>query len=279
LRAKARRLAEVLRLSGLVRERARFALRELSRRRLLAVYRPRAARVRVCVRHNYPEPGAGSYDHFPLYEVFGERCYEPPPVVDAVLRGTHEPRIVDLGGHLGYFGAFVLSRYPTAGVLAFEPEPMHARLLRKTIALNGLEGRWKLIEACAHTNDGVLAFATGRSIGSHLVSVGAEEQDVVELPARDVFPHLDGADLLKIDIEGAEWALLFDERFASARPPAVVMEYHSNGCPGENPKQVARDRFRELGYRAGSPDDNPETGPFWGRGLMWAWLEPTAAAR
>ena len=181
--------------------------------------------------------------------------------------------MVDLGAHLGYFGAFVLTRYPQSRVVSFEPEPEHARLLRRCVEANALDDRWQVVEACAHTQDGSLRFTAGRSIGSRIASLSGQDEDVIEVAARDAFPYLEWADLVKVDIEGAEWPLLLDDRFAAARPKAVVVEYHSIGCPGDNPKRVAKERFTDLGYTVAVPagDAVPDTEPFWGRGLLWAW--------
>jgi len=110
-------------------------------------------------------------------------------------------------------------------------------------------------------------------VGSHLAALSGEQENVIAVAARDVFPHLAGTDLLKMDIEGGEWALLFDERFGTVLPRAIVLEYHSGGCPGANPKKAARERLTELGYRVKLPasENTPDEAPFWGRGLLWAW--------
>jgi FkbM family methyltransferase len=271
------RMAATRTYAPLVREPLRFAARELSGRRAVGLYRPRGTNIRVCVRHNLRGPGWDGHDQLPLDEIFRERCYDPPAPVERRLAAIAQPRIVDLGGHLGYFGAYALTRYPDARLVSFEPEPDHARLLRRAIDVNGLADRWQLVEACAHTEDGTLKLAAGRAVGTHVVEPGWDEGTVVEVPARDALPHLEGADLAKIDVEGAEWALLLDGRFAAAPPAAVVMEYHSPGCPEENAKSFARRHLAELGYEVHVPadDPNPDSGPFWGRGLIWAWLPPT----
>jgi hypothetical protein len=79
---------------------------------------------------------------------------------------------------------------------------------------------------------------------------------------------------VKTDVEGAEWALLTDDRFGDARPRAIVMEYHSAGCPADNAKRFATDRLTQLGYevQAASSDANPGSGRFWGSGMLWAWV-------
>lgn len=272
-RARAR-IDAAVRHSAPVRERARFVAREVSGRRSVAAYRPRGTDITVFVRHNYPAPGRGSIDYFPLREIFDERCYEvPEPVKSALLEARSGQQIVDLGAHLGYFGAFVLSRFPRANVVGFEPESSHAELLRRCIARNGLDDRWRVLEACAHTEDGTLELAAGHSVASQLASFSSDPRDIIQVRALDVFPYLADADLVKMDVEGAEWEVLLDHRFATARPRAVVLEYHSIGCPADNPKRAAVERFESLGYTVQLPrsDTNPDSAPFWGRGLLWAW--------
>ena len=65
----------------------------------------------------------------------------------------------------------------------------------------------------------------------------------------DFFVCVGGAsiDILKIDIEGGEYQLLRDDRFAQLRPNFVVLEYH--GSFEEKSGDVWCDeRLRQLGY-------------------------------
>src|SRR5687768_4492341 len=102
-----------------VRESIRFALRELSGRRVVGVYRPRGTSIRVLARHNMRTRDWDAGDNMPLREIFRDQCYLPPPEVDAALKRLDRPaRIVDLGAHLGYFGAYALDRYPAAHVIS-----------------------------------------------------------------------------------------------------------------------------------------------------------------
>jgi FkbM family methyltransferase len=271
-------VASAVEYARIVREPVRFAARELSGRRILGLYRPRGSDVRVFVRHNYRTDEW--HDTFPLLEIFRERCYEPPPEVAAMLAGGDaEPmRVVDLGGHLGYFAAWALTRFPGCRVVTFEPEPAQAALIRRTIELNRLGDRWELVEAAAQPEDGTVALVVGRSIGSYIESLGAGGgTGTVEVAARDPFPYLAQADLVKIDVEGAEWALIDDERFAEAHPGALVIEYHSAGCPEGNAKRYATARLGAMGYEVRAHDSNPDHADFWGQGLLWAWLRAAAS--
>jgi len=176
--------------------------------------------------------------------------------------------VVDLGANLGIFTVLVLSRYPQARVTAFEPDQENAALLRATLRRNQFDGNVNVVEACAHTADGSLRFVGGEGCQSR-VAFDEEGEDV---PAIDVFPHLADVDLLKIDIEGAEWPLLADERFTEAGPGAIVLEYHSAGCPGDNAKREASHRLEEMGYEVHHPHPAaaPSEGPFWGAAVLWA---------
>jgi FkbM family methyltransferase len=230
----------------LVREPVRFALRELLGRRVARLYRPRGIRYRVWVRHSYPGSGSNSYDTLPLHEIVADRAYAPPEPVAAALRERDEAKIVDLGGHVGYFGVFVLAEVPHASLVSFEPEPSHAGLLRRCIDVNDLGARWGLVEACAATTDGTVSFLSGLSVRSH---VAVDDSPAIEVAAKDVFPYLDGADLLKIDIEGSEWEILFDERLGQVHPAAIVLEYHSvRGVPA-TPSEPLATAWRALATR------------------------------
>jgi hypothetical protein len=95
------------------------------------------------------------------------------------------------------------------------------------------------------------------------------------VPAVDVFPFLEDVDLLKIDIEGAEWRLLADPRFASVPARAIALEYHPHDCPDADPGTLARRLLAEAGYQTLETEfDLPP-----GHGMLWAWRSegtPTA---
>lgn len=68
-----------------------------------------------------------------LYEeIFSEGCYDD---LDLPAR----PFVVDVGANIGMFVVFVKRMRPAAEVLAFEPAPQSAELLRRNIELHGLD--------------------------------------------------------------------------------------------------------------------------------------------
>lgn len=192
--------------------------------------------------------------------------------VDAMLGGTYEPVFAaavvqtvrpgsvcyDAGAHIGYYSLVMALRAGAGGVVhAFEPYAPNAARLREHAARNADPAA----RASIHVHACALADATGER-----ALVGAGEGDAVS-----TLSHLDGArgvlnpawrarfgtfprqpvpvwrlddwraqagapppDLLKIDVEGSELAVLHGARqtLAKARP-VVLAELHNAGLAAE----------------------------------------------
>jgi FkbM family methyltransferase len=240
-------VAAVLRASP-VQRRLRFLAREALRRHDVRGYRLRESGAVIHVRHGTPDVAA-------LGEVFYERQYEPPTAVATFLAGLERPpAILDLGANVGYFTVDASLRFPGSRIVAFEPDRANAELMRRTLKANGLEA--DLVEAAASTADGEVPFAQGGFTLSR-IEPGGEP-----VPAVDVVPRLPEFDLAKVDIEGGEWALLADGRFAETAPRALVLEFHTHLAP---PGADAEQTLAEAGY---SIERRLPFGE--GHGLLWA---------
>lgn len=229
----------------------RFVARELCGRRGLVLYRLRGSGVQIGVRH-------GTGDVVTLGEVFHERDYAPPAEVEQRL--GRAPKIVDLGGNVGMFGAFAAQLWPGATIVGYEPDPDNAAVHEHVIAANRLAERWTLVRAAAGAVAGTARFAAGHAALSRLAADGE-----IEVTVEDVVPVIAETDLLKMDIEGGEWAILSDRRFAAAPPRALAMEYHPEGCPGPLPRAEAERLLHAAGM---------QTVLVWERdryGMLWAW--------
>jgi tRNA (mo5U34)-methyltransferase len=268
-----------------VRQPGRFLAHELRAESCLAAYRLRRSGLWVHVRHPL-------LDMWVLEEIFRFRVYEPPPEVAHWLRSLGRPaEIVDLGGHVGLFALFTYGRFPDAHVISFEPSPANAAVLRRSIEANRLDDRWQLIEACATTLDGTAELQAS----FHLTKVVSDRDPALEtlqrgiesvfpflhatplvdrqrqrVPARDVFPFLVGADLIKLDIEGSEWDLLADPRFPRLAAPAIVLEYHPAYAPATDPdgpdgdpETVVLDALAGAGYEVRTQTRTADGGLIW----------------
>lgn len=155
-------------------------------------------------------------------EVFVDRCY--------AISATREPRtIVDLGANVGIAALYFKSRWPRARIVAVEPQPLTYRLLRDNVAhLAGVE-----TVQCAITEAGgpVTMYCGAESWSSGLTPdprrtractvAGVTFDELVRDRA------LDHVDLLKVDIEGAEGAVMNASSSALSRVERVVFEYHA----------------------------------------------------
>jgi FkbM family methyltransferase len=249
-----RHVASARTLGRLVHETPAFFVNELRGAGGVRAYTLRDSNQTVLLRH-------GTVDSWTFAELFHLRLYEPPPRVAAALAGVTAPVVLDLGANIGMFGLDARRRYPGAQVIAYEPDAESAAIHRHLIERNGSPAGWRLIEACAGPRSGTVTFLPGQETESRIVDEAVAGS--VTLPMDDVLPAFARADLVKLDIEGGEWALLEDPRFAAAR--AVVLEYHPPGCPEPDTHAAARSRLESHGYDVMPLFEHPG-----GVGMAWA---------
>ena len=256
---RAQVLIRVARRCRIVQDPARFIVLELAASRgRAATYRlAQTPDIRLVVRHR-------TRDVDILDEIFGRlAAYAPPPAALEALASRGSPRVLDLGGNVGFFGAYALARFPGAKVTSIEPDPFNLPLLRRCAELNAPE-RWQIVEACALSYTGTVAFEAGQYADSHVAEPAAGR---VLVPGVDVLPLLADADLVKMDIEGSEWPILLDPRFKETLSAAAcVLEWHERGCPSPRPADAAAEAFRQAGYEVLPGPSGP-----WDHGALWAW--------
>ncbi len=256
-----------------LRRPVRFFLREHLGSDRVATYRIRGGRGGAFVlQHGRPDVQV-------LDEVLYQGLYEPPAGVAAILDAVGpDLRVLDLGGNVGLFGAWLAHRAPFARLVSYEPDERNAELLEQTIKRNvaaGLvaPGAWTLVRAAAGTRDGSVRFAAGNYAMSHVVGEGGAvgTGTVVDVALRDVLAlDLRDVDLLKMDVEGGEWDILADDRFAPESLRALVLEYHPEGCDAADPHRHVVELLTDRGFRV---ERIPQPAAPEGVGMVWAWRE------
>jgi FkbM family methyltransferase len=241
-----------------VRERARFVPRQFGGRRT-ATYTLRESGLTVHLRH-------GARDVAVMNEIFGgtggRNCYEPPAEVAALLDGTPGLRILDVGANIGLFSLFALTRWPDAHVVGLEPDPANFALLRRAQKDNALGARWEVAQVAAYTAAGHVPFAAGLFSDAHVAVDGGE--GTIQVPTVDFFAGHHEVDLMKMDIEGAEWPILLDARLATLEAKALVLEWHRRECPEADPRAAAVRVLADAGYaHVQDVEDHGESGVFW----------------
>jgi len=161
-------------------------------------------------------------------EVLGGKSYP----LGLLERLEPKPVIVDLGAHIGAFSLACLTLRPDARVVAVEPDPESCAALRRNV-----DGRAVELHACALSErDGAVTLFRGARDGvASSTSPGAmvSTREAVTVEGRGIAGFLEDVtrahgrvDLLKSDMEGAEWHLLqVLPRVATI--PVVLLEHHS----------------------------------------------------
>lgn len=161
--------------------------------------------------------------------------------------GSMAPTVLDCGGHIGSFTMYVKSLYPTAKILVMEPVPDNLHLLKENIAQNNL------------ANVTVIPFALYGQSGTYYIDLAGKQFDAVhvtaEKPAHNNFvtieakildqvldqEHVSMVDLMKLDIEGAEYHVFEHSLPAlSAHVKRIIMEFHPAGDQARRDEIVQR---------------------------------------
>ena len=193
--------------------------------------------------------------------------WSEPEEAALLERLVHPSDVVfDVGAHVGEYTLLAAAR--SATVHSFEPNPANAALLRANVASNALANvtvhecavsdRECQVRFLAHRDPSLSALWTERQThaGYSEITVRAIPLDSVTVPRIDV---------IKIDVEGAELAVLRGARAILARPPetapVVVFEF----APGNYARFgcAPRDVLNLLtghGYRIARIDGTPFDG-------------------
>lgn len=166
-----------------------------------------------------------------------------------------EPRLIlDLGANVGYASVDLALRYPMARVVAVEPEPSNAALLRRNVAALG---RVEVVEAAVwpRTEPVALEDPGKGKWGMRVRAGGSGVVRAVTIPELLANAGAERADLVKIDIEGSELDLFSAETGWLTQVGALVIELHDRfrpGCENAVERAVAQSGvpFRKLRYGA-----------------------------
>ncbi len=208
----------------------------------------------VWIRH-------GTADVFTVAEVLARDEYSIPDAARVLL--PDRPRVLDFGANIGVFGIRAIRDLSPATITSVEADPFNADVLRRNAANVPIGSEWRVIQAfAAPEGDGQVTFAGGQFAESRAGVDGGHS-----VPTVDALALMDGADLVKMDIEGAEWPILEDPRFAAVSAKVLALEYHRWGCDhGEDPSTRCRDLLHAAGFEwrdSGAPGDD--------FGMLWAW--------
>jgi FkbM family methyltransferase len=172
-----------------------------------------------------------------------------------------EGRLVfDIGAHVGGVGVWLASR--GARVIFVEPVPENVAQIEKNLALNGATG--EVLRAALGTNRVNLGpEGDAHEFIANIGGVGqARPVECAETTFESMVSEFGLPDIVKLDCEGGEWAVLHDTDIRKV--PVIVGEYHPDRPGGGN--YTSADIFNFL------PNHDVEVGPDLTFGPFYATL-------
>lgn len=154
---------------------------------------------------------------------------------DVPYNPTGPITVLDLGANVGAFTRWALQRWPQSTVYAFEPEPKNFRDLMDTVAQMVLVNKTVASERVSLHNVAVAGHACRATLQAGEFNCGEWSLMMPEVEGRervevDVIAATDlpRADVLKLDVEGCEGAILAALQMAGRMSEfsAVMMETH-----------------------------------------------------
>lgn len=169
------------------------------------------------------------------YSYFGKKIYYTDPLellhalkeifIDEVyaINLPAQPFIIDCGANIGMSVIYLKEKFKDAKIIAFEPDSSSFDLLKKNIQSFGLQNVTARNEA-VWIADTQLNFSNEGTMASKIEAGQTTGQTVQAIRLKNLLNHK--VDFLKIDIEGAEYAVLKDIQDDLPVVQNMFVEYH-----------------------------------------------------
>lgn len=137
---------------------------------------------------------------YQFLEIFLQRSYD-------FEAERSDPLVFDCGGNIGLSVIWFKLRYPQSRIVVFEADPAIAEVLEDNLDRLGFKEGIKVVHAAVWTKNGKIRFfSNGTDSGTVDRQKGDKLVDAVRL-ADLITEHVD---LLKLDVEGAEYEVIRD---------------------------------------------------------------------
>ncbi len=135
------------------------------------------------------------------------------------------PHIIDCGANIGMSIAFFKKNFPDCKIWAFEPDPEIFQMLHSNLETNNLSKNVLIFEKAAWINESGVSFRSDGSDGGRIHENSPFFVKSIRL--KNILSELTKIDLLKVDIEGAETAVLQDCKSELGKIKFIFVEFHS----------------------------------------------------
>ncbi|MCW8137964.1 MAG: FkbM family methyltransferase [Planctomycetota bacterium] len=190
--------------------------------------------------------------YYQLVEIFRDGCYD-------VALDEPAPTIVDCGGNVGVSALRLRALFPDARLTVLEADTSLALLLERNLRAAG-DARTSVVPRAVWTEDGNVGFAPSSDDEGHIDPAGRARVECIDIAGL----CRSRVDLLKLDVEGAEYDLLrrLRETGALANVLRLAMECHGRGPgPGRLHELLGDLAAGGLTYRVVAARCSPELDP------------------
>ena len=194
-------------------------------------------------------------------------------VIPLVTQSGPPPVVIDAGANIGLFSLMVLEARPDAVVHSLEPGAPALTMLRRTWAVRHYP-HWHLHPLALWREVGQLSFSNrAASTSSRLAVLGSSEGlatvMATTLPAFWESTVRGPVTLLKLDIEGAEEAVLSQGEAVLGQVAHLVVELHPAVVDSQRVDALLRRNFPRVERIGGRQSSKP---------LLWAHRSPPGPA-
>ena len=155
----------------------------------------------------------------PDFVVTHEMFYRDDYNISSIQFDCSEPVVIDVGANIGTFSLLVNCRNPRAKIFAYEPELSNYELTEENIRLNGVGHNIKCFSLAVAETEGNKTFYISTLEYAHSLEMenieGGDFNKKITVNTTTIEQilksnNLDRLDLLKLDIEGTEYAVLYN---------------------------------------------------------------------
>lgn len=141
---------------------------------------------------------------------------------------TDSPLILDCGANIGISALHFKRCFPKARIIAFEPDPALFAVLRSNLDRNDAADV-QAVQAAVWTHTRGVSFAADGADGGRIYAAESGDRQTDHVPSVDLRDYLtEPVDLLKLDIEGAEYTVVPQALKRLSKVQNIVAECHIN---------------------------------------------------
>lgn len=181
-----------------------------------------------------------STDHYTVHEIVVRDDY--------LLRDTNlKGDVIDIGANIGVFSVYCAALFPKSRIFSYEPVPEnYSALVTNTQKFRNVKTFRSLV--LGKKGSGKI-FISDENEGKHSILDNSGKEIIAKSTTlKDIFSKnkIKSADLVKMDVEGAEYDILYNtEDEVLSKIKRIHMEYHDSE---ENTGRTLADFLRAKGF-------------------------------